>query len=83
MSYEARQTVSFQLEVSADLICRMVKDDYGVPGSPVWWSEEDHDWEDEAIDIDGVTVVIKDLPIALRGAIFDSAMEAINSEEWE
>lgn len=77
------QTVSIDAEINVNVSCRMVKDDYGVPGSPVWLADVDHDWADNTIEIYGVKVKIKELPEALRNAIWDEAVELVDFDKWE
>jgi len=68
------QTVSFTIDIDAALTAKMVRNDYGVPGSPVWYDAEDHDFADLTITIAGVDIAIKDLPPVLRDAILSDAI---------
>jgi hypothetical protein len=65
---------SITVAFSAD----MVKNDYGVPGSPVW--DEATNITVESLEMLGVEVDIKTLPPALQSAILDLAAEV---EDWE
>lgn len=78
----ANQTVSFQIDVGAIIDAQMVRSDYGVSGSPVWYQPEDHDFADFVIDIAGVNVSIKALPIELRNAILECAIESCDDDKW-
>ena len=80
---DAQQTVSFQVDVGATIEARMVRGDYGVPGSPVWYDAEDHDFADLVIDIAGVNVAVKALPKELHDAILDIAAEECDDRKWE
>lgn len=79
----ATQTVTIDAEIVVNISARMVKDDYGVPGSPVFLTDVDHDWADDTIEIYGVKVKIKELPEALRNAIWDEAVELRDFDKWE
>ncbi len=80
---KSTQSVSFEVDVSANIDARMVRNDYGVPGSPVWYEAEDHDFAYFVIDIAGVNVSIKALPIELRNAILECAIDACDENGWE
>ena len=78
----SQQTVSFTVECDATLQARMVRSDYGVPGSPVWYEPEDVMWADYTVDILGVTVRLDALPMELRDVLLELAEEALD-DGWE
>lgn len=65
-------------DVTATFTCNMVKDSYGVPGSPVW---------DTPVDIELNSVTILDVEVNID-ALPDDLQNAINSlsehiDDWE
>lgn len=80
----ASKTITFEVEVTVRVDARMVKSDYGVPGSPVWMQPEDM-VVDGKLDIDGVDVRFSDLPDSLTVMFRERAMEYADSDfcEWE
>ena len=65
------------LLVEATVWANMIRNDYGVPGSPVWYEPEITDTD---IEINGVKVKVKDCPDEL----YEMAAEAaIEKGEWE
>lgn len=80
---DVTQTVSFGTDISVNVSAKMVQDDYGVPGSPIFYTDTDHDWADDTIEIFGVDVKIKELPEALRNAIWDEAVQMTDFDKWE
>lgn len=79
----ARQTISVEITLDAEIEATGQWDDYGVPGSPRWVEYEPKDWGDYTVDIAGVTVKLVDLPEELRKALWDHAMEGIDDDRWE
>lgn len=79
----ARQTISVEITLDADIEATGQMTDYGVPGSPRWMEYEPKDWGDYTVDIAGVTVKLVDLPEELRNALWDHAMEGIDENAWE
>ena len=77
------QTVTIELECQSEIKATGNWEDYGVPGSPRWMQYEPVDFSGLTIDIAGVTVALKDLPIELRNAIWKLAYEASHDGEWE
>jgi hypothetical protein len=60
----------------------MVKDDYGVPGSPTWWSPEDITLEEVTIlDVTFSGKQIDTLPEKLVEHIMEVMLESV--EEWD
>lgn len=82
MTWTATQTVSFSIDVTADIEAKAQDDDYGVPGSPVWTDYSDHDFMDLVITIAGVDVKLADLPRVLQVAILEAAIDACDDEKW-
>jgi hypothetical protein len=66
-------------EIYVVFTANMVRSDYGVRGSPVWYEPEDHDVE--SISILGIDVNINDLPDALQNAIMELTQEVEFEEE--
>lgn len=79
----ATQQVTFQAECCTNLQADMVRDDYGVPGSHVWYSAENIDYADSTVDIAGVTVRLDELPKELQNALLELACEEIQEGKWE
>ena len=79
----AVQTVKINLEVYVRLQANMVRSDYGVPGSPVFYDADDIDFADFTIEIEGVEVKIKDFPMELQDVILEEAIESSENGEWE
>ncbi len=77
------QTISIEVEVTAQIDATAHKDDYGVPGSPVWWNVEPDEWAESHIDIAGVKVSLSDLPEALRRALWEQCTDATDEWKWE
>jgi len=77
------QTVSIEVEVTAQIDAVARKDDYGVAGSPVWWDIQPDEWADHSIEIAGVKVKIEDLPEELRRAIWEQCCDAADEWKWE
>ena len=76
--------VDFSVEVKARMSARMVKDHYGVPGSPVWWSPQDIEFADMTVTIADVEGKVAELPKALRDHIEALAADwADDSDGWE
>lgn len=76
------KTVSINLEVSARVDAVMVRNDYGVEGSPVWY-EPRNMVVDDIIYIDGVRVDLTEVPEVLRDLIKNQAVEwADDCEGW-
>jgi len=65
-------------DITAVFSATLVRDHYGVPGSPVWMSPEDIKLE--SVTILEVDVLPKSLPPALEDAIYDLIDDI---EEWE
>lgn len=80
---DATQSVTFTVECSAKLEASMVRSDYGVQGSPVWYQAEDIEYAEFTVDISGVSVRLDALPKDLRDALLESAIEAVDDGEWE
>jgi len=59
---------------------RVVRNDYGVPGSPVWYEPEDI--EVVSVEILGVEVKFDSLPLDLQNEMLTLADE-IDTNEWE
>lgn len=78
-----QQSVSFALECKATISARMVREDYGVSGSPVWYSPEDIDFCDAKVWFDDVEVSLKDLPDNLQDKLLSLAIEESEYNEWE
>lgn len=77
------QTISIDIPVTARIDAIARKDDYGVPGSPVWWDIEPKDWSDVSIEICGVKVPVKSLPVELRSAIWEAVCDDADEWKWE
>jgi len=74
------------LEVYVTLSGRPVKDHYGVPGSPVWWTIEDV--RIQSIEINGVTYTSKqfdEIATEQASAYIDELIEDLEYEfaDWE
>jgi hypothetical protein len=65
--------------IDVDFSVEMEQQDYGVPGSPVWWEPIWDSLEVDTLTVLGVDVAIDSLPQELRQAILDLADEV----EWE
>jgi len=75
-----------QLHVYAWATGRSVRNDYGVPGSPVWYDIEDI--EVDKFEINGVIYTWKELNAAFSATIADElhsicADKAEEQEDWE
>jgi hypothetical protein len=69
-------------DISATFSATMVKDDYGVPGSPTWWSPEDITLEEVTIlDVTFSGKQIDTLPEKLVEHIMEVMLESV--EEWD
>lgn len=79
----ARQTVTVNIDVTVELESNMVRSDYGVRGSPVWYEAEDIDFAYLTIDFENVTVKLSELPKELRENILEWAAEQSENGEWE
>lgn len=79
----ASKTAEIYLDVRVDCTARMVRNDYGVSGSPVWYEPEDIEC-DETVEIEGVRVKLSVLPKELQDIICDRASSAADDEHgWE
>lgn len=71
--------------VEAQVSARMVREDYGVPGSPVWYSPEDI--EVDYFDINGERYFHDDAVSAFGREVTElleaRALEAADSIEWD
>lgn len=76
------QDVDFELDVSVKIEARMCRNDYGVERSPVWYEADHHAFAGISVNIAGVDVLIKDMPIELRSAILERAIEACDDDKW-
>lgn len=77
----AQTTVNYD-DVQAVFSATMVQDDYGVPGSPVWWSPEDIELEE--VTILGVTFSGKKELDTLPDKLVEALYEMVDDiEEWE
>jgi hypothetical protein len=65
-------------EITVTFSARMVQDDYGVPGSPTWWTAEDV--EIEEVEIGDETFSEKQLPKKLVDSIYDMVDDI---EDWD
>lgn len=79
----ARQTISVEITLDAEIEATGSMEDYGVPGSPRWVSWEAKDWANYTVDIAGVTVKLIELPEPLRLALWDCAMDGVDDNGWE
>ena len=79
----ARQTATFDVSVTALLEANMVRFDYGVPGSPVEYEPEDIKFADLSIEIEGVSVLLADLPKELRDVLLGLAQGQSEEGEWK
>ena len=79
----AVQTVKINLEVYVRLQANMVRSDYGVPGSPVFYEAEDIDFADYTVEIEGVECELKLLPKELQDVILELAEEQSRKGDWE
>ena len=77
-------TVTYD-DIQAVFSATMVKDDYGVPGSPTWWSPED-------IELEEVTILdvtfsgkkeLDTLPDKLVDHIMEVMLESVDTQDWE
>lgn len=77
-------TVTYD-DIQAVFSAILVRDDYGVPGSPVWWTPEDITLEE--VSILDVTFSGKKeldtLPGKLIEAIYEMITDRTDAEEWE
>lgn len=79
----ASKTAEIYLDVRVDCTARMVRNNYGVSGSPVWYEPEDIEC-DETVEIEGVRVKLSVLPKELQDIICDRASSAVDDEHgWE
>lgn len=74
-------TVNYD-DIQAMFSATMVKDDYGVPGSPVWWSPEDIELEE--VSILDVTFAGKKELDTLPNNLVEALYEMVDNmdEEW-
>jgi len=75
----AQTTVNYD-DVQAVFSATLVKDDYGVPGSPTWWSPEDIELE-EATILD-VTFSGKKEVDTLPDKLVEALYEMADKAEW-
>jgi hypothetical protein len=66
-------------EIQVTFRARMVRNDYGVPGSPVWYEPDDTECEIVTLTMLGIDVDVTKLPADLRDAIYALAGEV---KEW-
>lgn len=66
-------------EITVEFSAWMVRADYGVPGSPVWWEPNGYGATIESLEILGEAYDPRDLPEKLRRSIMQLADEC----EWE
>lgn len=79
----ASRYVDLALSCTVRCSARMVRNDYGVPGSPVWYEPEDIKCDD-TVEIEGVEVKLSVLPEQLQALIRDMAANAADDEfGWE
>lgn len=79
----ASKTAEIYLDVRVECTARMVRNDYGVSGSPVWYEPEDIEC-DETVEIEGVKVKLSVLPERLQALIRDMACDAADDEHgWD
>lgn len=74
------------LYIAASFSARMVRNDYGVPGSPVWYDAEDI--EVEVYDINGVDMMPKQVEERwgpeVAAALDEAAMEVADGiKDWD
>lgn len=80
---QVTQTISIDLELSIDLHATMVKDHYGVPGSPVWQTDTDHEFGSTHVEIMGVKVALSSLPKELQDALLEECIARADFDKWE
>lgn len=80
----ASKTVSFLIEVTATVDAKMVRDHYGVPGSPEWMSPTNEVVRDD-LDFAGEDVHMDALPESLADLVWEIAVNAASNtlEGWE
>ena len=77
---KVQTTVNYD-DIQAVFSATLVKDDYGVPGSPTWWSPEDIELEEVTIlDVTFSGKQIDTLPDKLVDHIMEVMLESV--EEW-
>ena len=79
----ARQSISVEITLEAEIEADGEVTDYGVPGSPRWTEYDPKDWANYTVDIAGVTVKLVELPETLRLALWDCAIDGIDDGKWE
>ena len=78
---KVQATVNYD-DIQAVFSATLVKDDYGVPGSPTWWSPEDIELEEVTIlDVTFSGKQIDRLPEKLVEHIMEVMLESV--EEWD
>lgn len=89
MSKSASQLVSFEWkgkEVSMEFHAEMVKDDFGVPGSPVWWTAEGISTGKIYVDAsvyNNEIMFAADYGLIGVTELDDLAAELIDDDKWE
>ena len=78
MAYPASATFWYDDNTKVLFTATMVRDDYGVPGSPTWWTPENIVIEE--VEIGDETFTEKQLPKKLVDDLYDLVDEI---EEWE
>lgn len=77
------QYVTFSLEVTARVDCEMERNDYGVPGSPVWYEPNPDTLEISNIAFEDVNISVDNLPKDVQDLIEEMAAEtALAKGEW-
>ena len=76
--YHVNQDVVIEVELAASFSGKMEVDERGV-----YCDVEDIKFSDYQVDIAGVSVMLSELPIELRDALFESARDQLDDMKWE
>ena len=79
----ASKTAEIIITVQARVDAKMVRNHYGVPGSPVWYEPENMVL-DPRIEIEGIEIDIDSLPDKLQNLIQEMCFSDVGDEHgWE